>query len=94
MDAPQVGKLVRNAGRLTGHGGDPEREAKFPKIRAAYAAFEQAGRELALEGRIHPATQRRASQEVIPVPFFGLLKRLRIRRVKEMFVTQAAKMMR
>jgi len=36
----------------------------------------QAGRELALERRISPRTQRIASQEIIPVPFFKILKNL------------------
>jgi hypothetical protein len=35
----------------------------------------QAGRELALDGRISPRTQRVANQEIIPVPFFKILKK-------------------
>ena len=50
MDAPQVGILVRNGGRLSGHGSDPDREQGFPKIFKVYAAYEQAGGELAREG--------------------------------------------
>ena len=92
MDAPQVGELVRNGGRLTGQGKDAAREARFPKIRVVYAAYEQAGRELAREGRIHRSTQRRANQEILPVPLFGLLKRLPLRPVKEGMVRQARKM--
>ena len=76
MDAPQVGELVRNGGRLFGHGHDPKAAERFPKVAEVYAAYRQAGRELAESGRISAATQRRANQEVIPVPFFGLLKRL------------------
>lgn len=76
MDAPQVGELVRNGGRLFGHGHDPQAAEKFPKVAAVYAAYRQAGRELAECGKISAATQRQANQEVIPVPFFGLLKRL------------------
>lgn len=41
---------------------------RFPKVRAVYAAYEQAGRELALNGRISTATQRKANQEIIPIP--------------------------
>lgn len=76
MDAPHVGELIRNGGRLFGHGHDPKAVERFPKIAQVYAAYEQAGRELALNGRISRATQRKANQEVIPVPFFDLLKRL------------------
>jgi hypothetical protein len=42
-----------------------------------YEAYWRAGRELALNGHISNVTQRRANQEIIPVPLFGLLKRLR-----------------
>jgi FMN-dependent NADH-azoreductase len=76
MDAPHVGELIRSGGRLFGYGHDPQAAERFPKIRAVYAAYEQAGRELALNGHISTVTQRQANQEIIPVPFFGLLKRL------------------
>ncbi len=92
MDAPQVGVLVRNGGRLSGHGEDSARLARFPKLTEVYAAYEQAGRELAVEGRIRPATQRQANQEIIPVPLFGLLKRLPLKAFKRTFVAQARKM--
>lgn len=89
MDAPQVGQLVRNGGLMFGHGRDPARETKFPKIHQVYAAYEQAGRELATEGRICKSTQRRANQEIIPVPFFWLIKRIALRPFKEKFVDRA-----
>jgi len=92
MDAPQVGVLVRNGGRLAGHGRDPARLAAFPRLRASYEAYEQAGRELATEGRIHRLTQRRANQEIIPVPLFGMLKRLPLRWLKERFIENAGKL--
>jgi putative NADPH-quinone reductase len=92
MDAPQVGVLVRNGGRLSGHGSDPSRQQRFPKIFKVYAAYEQAGRELAREGRIRYGTQRRANQEIIPVPFFGLLKRLPFKPLKRRFIEEARKM--
>jgi len=76
MDAPHVGELARNGGRLFGHGHDSKAAERFPKIRAVYAAYEQAGRELALDGRISAATQRKANEEIIPIPFFSLLKHL------------------
>ena len=92
MDAPQVGVLVRNGGRLTGHGDDPTRQTQFPKIRSVYSAYEQAGRELALEGRISRATERRANQEIVPVPMFNFLKRLPFRFLKERFCQEARAM--
>jgi len=92
MDAPQVGMLVRNGGRLCGHGQDMEAARRVPKIFTVYEAYEQAGRELAIDGRIRRATQRRANQEIVPVPMFGLLKRLPIRFLRKKFVERARKM--
>ncbi len=92
MDAPQVGTLVRNGGRLSGYGNDLGRQKKFPKILEVFAAYEQAGRELAREGRIRHATQRRANQEIIPVPFFSFLKRLPFKSLKRRFIEEAQKM--
>jgi putative NADPH-quinone reductase len=92
MDAPRVGVLVRNGGRLSGYGNEPDRQKKFPTIPEVHAAYEQAGRELAMEGQIRHATQRRANQEIIPVPFFGLLKRLPFKPLKRRFIQEARKM--
>jgi multimeric flavodoxin WrbA len=94
MDAPQVGTLVRNAGLLAGYGQTPESVQRFPKLARVHAAFEQAGRELAIAGRIQPATQRRASQSIVPVPLFDLLKRLPVKPLKHKFVEEAQKMLR
>ncbi len=91
MDAPQVGVLVRNGGRLSGHGRDPARLVKFPRLKAVYEAYEQAGRELGREGRIHRLTQRRANQEIIAVPMFSVLKRLPFKGLKKKFIENARK---
>ncbi len=91
MDAPQVGLLVRNGGRISGYGTDIGRTKRFPKIPEVYAAYEQAGRELSREGLIRHGTQRRANQEIIPVPFFGLLKRLPLKPLKRRFISEARK---
>lgn len=90
LDAPQVGALVRNGGRLSGYGHDPEREKRVPRIYEVYAAYEQAGRELATEGRIRRSTARRANQEIVPVPLFGLLRHLKP--FKRMAVTRGQRM--
>jgi multimeric flavodoxin WrbA len=92
MEAEQVGDLVRNAGALSGHGHDPEAERGLPKLAEVYAAYRQAGRELAIHGRIASATQRRANQEIVNVPLFGLIKQIRLRSVKEKFVEKANEM--
>lgn len=89
MDAPQVGVLIRNAGRLTGHGKDPEKEKKFPKIYEVYDAYIQAGRELALEGKISKRTQIKTNQEIMPVPLFRYIKK--IRPLKNKFIEKARK---
>jgi hypothetical protein len=76
MDAPHVGELVRTGGRLFGYGHDPLAVERFPKINKVYAAYEKAGYELAIGRRISAVTQREANQEILPVPLFGLLKRM------------------
>jgi hypothetical protein len=91
MDAPHVGELVRSGGRLAGYGHDPEQCKRFPNLADVYAAFVQAGRELALEGRINPRTQRIASQEIVPVPFFKVLKNLPL--FKKAMLVRAKKML-
>jgi len=77
MEAPQVGLLVRNASGLFDLDKYPAMSKRFPKILNVIAAYRQAGRDLATRNRIDWRTQQRANQEVIPVPFFGLLKRFR-----------------
>ncbi|MBA7549272.1 FMN-dependent NADH-azoreductase [subsurface metagenome] len=76
-DAPQVGTLIRNAGRLSGYGKDREKEKRVPRIFDVYKAYEQAGQELATINRIRRSTQRRANQEIVPIPLFRILKRLK-----------------
>lgn len=92
MDAPQIGLLVRNGGLLSGHGHDPDLEKTVPKVVNVYAAYVQAGRELAIEGRIRRATQRRANREIVPAPLFGIMKRLPFKPLKKKIIEQAQKM--
>jgi len=74
MDAPQVGTIIRRSGKLTGHGKDKEKEKGYPKILESYNALKLAGKELATNGKINRKTQKMASQDIIPVPFFSILK--------------------
>lgn len=90
MDAPCVGLIVGNAGEITGRGKDPARENMFPRIFQVYDAYVQAGKELATMGRISNATRRKANQEVISVPFFKYIKR--IKPLKPILVEKARKM--
>ena len=74
MDAPQVGTIIRRSGKLTGHGKYPEKEKQYPKILESYKAIELAGIELVKKGKISKKTLKTASQDIIPVPFFSILK--------------------
>ena len=74
MDAPQVGTIIRRSGKVTGHGKNPEKEKQYPKILESYKALELAGKELVTKGKISRKTQKTASQDIIPVPFFSILK--------------------
>ena len=92
MDAPQVGCLVRKGGLLFGDNQNPEYAIRFPRITQIYAAYEQAGRELAQDGIIHRKTMQRANQPVLSIPGFSILMRLPFRPVKKMILQRATKM--
>ena len=77
MDAPQAGTIIRRSGQILGHGKSPEKEKQFPKIFESYQAIENAGKELAKFGKISRKTQKKASQDIIPVPFFSILKKFK-----------------
>ncbi len=74
MEARQAGVLVRNSSTLFDYQNHPEFGRDFPRIFKVCAAYEQAGRDLATRGFIRPSTQRAANQEILPVPFFRVLK--------------------
>jgi multimeric flavodoxin WrbA len=76
QDVRLAGILVRNAGRLAGHGKMPSREQFFPKLTEVYKAYEQAGYELAKQKYISRSTQRKANQEIVPVKLFSILKQI------------------
>lgn len=87
MDAPQVGVLVRNGAPLLDVAHSAEGAARLPAVARVYAAYRQAGRELATIGFIRRRTQQRANQELVPVSAFHLLKRLPF--VKRRVIAQA-----
>ena len=74
MDAPQVGTIIRRLGKLTGYGKDPGKEKQYPKVLESYKAIELAGKEFVTKGKISKKTQKTASRDIIPIPFFSILK--------------------
>ncbi len=74
MEARPVGILVRNSSTLFDYQNHPEFGRDFPRIFKVCSAYEQAGRDLATLGFIRRSTQRAANQEILPVPFFRVLK--------------------
>jgi len=82
MDAPQVGTIIRRSGKVTDHGKSPEKEKLYPKILGSYNALELAGKELVNKGFIKKRTQKIASQDIIPVPFFSILKHFKAFKIK------------
>jgi multimeric flavodoxin WrbA len=92
MDANNVGVLIRTSGAATGQGKDPEKEQSFPRIQEVYKAYYQAGKELALNGRISRKTQRKANQKVIHIP--PMIKQLaRFKPVQKIIIEKEKKMM-
>jgi len=62
MDAPMVGTLVRTSAALLRTPG--------PEADRIFAAYGQAGRELATNGRIGRQTARRSNADLLSLPFF------------------------
>jgi multimeric flavodoxin WrbA len=87
MDARQAGLLVRNGGVIADYGMDNSRQQIFPKLKKAYDAYIEAGRELATRGAISHKTQKAANQEIVPIPMFHIIKN--IRPFKRIFVEKA-----
>jgi multimeric flavodoxin WrbA len=77
MEARQAGVLVRNACELFDPQKQPASGQDSVRLSAVCTAYEQAGCDLATRGFIRRSTQRAANQEVVPVPFFRLLKHFR-----------------
>lgn len=77
QDAHLAGILVRNAGLLARHGKNSDTMQLLPKLAEVYQAYEQAGRELAIMKNISKATQKKVSQEIVPIKLFHIMKTLR-----------------
>ena len=90
MEARQVGVLVRNGSTLFDYQKNPKLGKDFPRIFAVCRAYEQAGRELATQGFIRRSTQRAANQEIVPLPFFRVLKHFRP--IRKRFIEYVRKM--
>ena len=90
MEARQVGALVRNSSALFDYQNHPKLGEDFPRIFAVFKAYEQAGRDLATQGFIRRSTQRAANQEILPVPFFRILKHFRF--IKKKVIEDTRKM--
>ena len=85
MNAPQVGVLVRNASPLL----ESEGTSYHARIAAVLDAYEQSGRDLVQHRRIRAVTQRRANQELIPLPLFRYLRHLKPIKRRILAQTQA-----
>jgi NAD(P)H-dependent FMN reductase len=77
METRQAGLLIRNASPLFDVTHNLDLARQYPKVDVVLQAYRQSGSELATLRHIRWQTQRRANQEVIPVPFFWLLKRFK-----------------
>lgn len=69
-EAPVVGRLVCRMSMLL-------EKKDSPRVREVLDSYRQAGRELAVDGRIHWRTQREANRPLLKIPFLDLLLRFR-----------------
>lgn len=76
MDAKCYGVLVRNGGRITGHGKDNEKEKQYPRIFEVYKGLELVGTDIVTYGKIKNSTKKKINQEILQIPLIGLLKNL------------------
>ena len=70
VDAPVVGTLVRKMSMLL-------EQKDSPLVQEVLAAYVEAGKELALQGRIRPDTERKANQPLLKIPFLDFLMKFR-----------------
>ena len=70
-DAPVVGTLVRNLSMVL-------EQKDSPLAQEVLAAYVQAGIELSRQGRVSRATERRANQPLLKIPFLDFLMRFKL----------------
>lgn len=77
LDAPLVGELARKSVGMLGVDRPPAAEPPKRVVADVVSAYVQAGRELATQGRITAATQKRANQHILGIPCLDLLMHFR-----------------
>ncbi|VBB08439.1 nadph-dependent fmn reductase [Lucifera butyrica] len=86
LDAPIVGTLVRKSvGMLEFDKEEPQQ--RKPVVNEVVAAYIQAGKELATQGRIRTGTEKKANRHILGVPFLDFLMRFRL--FKKMAIKRA-----
>lgn len=78
LDAPIVGVLTRKSVGMLEIGKTQAMDKQKPVITNVVKAYIQAGREIAIQGRITARTQKRANQHIIGIPFMDLLMKFRL----------------
>ena len=76
LEAPCVGSIIRQGGKLMGYGQNPDLYNEFPAIESIMAAYTLIGKDLALTGQISKSVQAQASQSLMPLPFYKKLLNL------------------
>jgi hypothetical protein len=73
MDAKMVGNLVGKASKMLAQNDI----SNYPKTNEIINAYYQAGKDLALNGKISKSTEKKANQNILGIPFFDTLIKIR-----------------
>jgi multimeric flavodoxin WrbA len=73
MDAKMVGNLVGKASKMLLQNDN----LNYPKTSQIIDSYYQAGKELALNGKINKSTEKKANQNIFGIPFFDILIKIR-----------------
>jgi hypothetical protein len=76
-NAHHVGFIARRGVRFIQLVEKTKNEMFLPRVQIIYQAFYNAGKELALKGRIAASTQKRANQHIANIPFLDFLMKIR-----------------
>ena len=71
LDAPIVGALIRKSIGMMKIDSSQGTDGQNPLITEVRDAYTQAGRELALQGRITAKTQKKANRQLLNIPFLN-----------------------